>query len=228
MVKNRVVHLFGMARPAGSSGEKAPVTRPRQRRSERTRQAILEAALKLLAAGGPSAVTHRAVAEQAGISVGATTYYFASKYDLLGEVYRLHLARVRVRAESLYENRSGLQDAGGPPAHDRFAAGLQRYLEQGVLDDRLGSLATFELALERARDPALRRRLRSAQAESDAYAAEMLRDFGSREPERDADLLIAALNGLRLAWLAAGARSKFAERVPALVERLAHLMRTER
>jgi hypothetical protein len=35
--------------------------------------------------------------------------------------------------------------------------------------------------------------------------------------------LIAALNGLRLAWLAEGERSGFAQRVPKLVARLADL-----
>ena len=58
---------------------------------------------------------------------------------------------------------------------------------------------------------------------SNAYAAEMLGRLRSDDPETDATLLIAALNGLKLEWLAEGERSAFAERVPALARRLAEL-----
>jgi AcrR family transcriptional regulator len=195
--------------------------RPRQARSERTRQRLLDAALERLAAGGPGAVTHRAVAEQAGVSLGAATYYFASKYDLLEEVYRLHLTRIRERVEALGGVIAAQDGEAVPADRERLIAGLARYLEQGVREDRSGSLATFELALERARDPVLRRRLRVAKTESDAYAERMLRSVA---PGADAELLIAALNGLRMAWLAEGERSSFARRVPQLVSRLADLL----
>lgn len=214
---------------AGAPKRRGPVRsrRPRQARSERTRRGILEAALELLAAGGPAAVTHRAVATRAGVSLGATTYHFASKYDLLDEVYRLHLTRVRERAQSILEAFGG--DSRGAPAsaRDRLVAGLTRYLQEGVRRDRVGSLATFELALERARDPALRRRLRAAGDRSNAYAAQMLRALGSRTPEPDAELLVAVLAGLRLAWLAEGEGSAMARRVPAVLERVADLLPLE-
>jgi len=206
-----------------SEGSPPGRTRPRQERSERTRERLLDAALEILAAGGPGAVTHRAVAERAGVSLGGATYHFASKYDLLGELYRRHLRRVRERAEDL-RGLLALPGDGSPSPHDRLASGLARYLEQGVHEDRAGSLATFELALERARDPVLRRRLRTAAADSDALAARLLGELGSADPDSDAELLIAALSGLRLTWLAQGERSSFAERVPALAERLASML----
>jgi AcrR family transcriptional regulator len=183
---------------------------------------MLDAALALLAEGGPAAVTHRAVAERTGSSLGSVTYHFAAKVDLLHEVYRLHLARVRDRAESI--GQATMQQRPGPPNPARFADGLLRYLEQGVREDRDGSLATFELALERARDPALRRRLRAVKGDSDAFAAEQFAALGSSEPDTDAALVIAALDGLRLAWLSNGERSDFAKRVPAVVARLAALL----
>ena len=126
--------------------------RPRQARAERTRRKILEAARRLLAEGGNAAVTHRAVAEEAGVSLGATTYYFESKRDLLAEVFRMHLAGVRERADSLFESYwkgEGNLLKGDP---DTRAAAVGRYLEAGVREDRLSSLATFEVSLERARD----------------------------------------------------------------------------
>jgi TetR/AcrR family transcriptional regulator, regulator of biofilm formation and stress response len=206
-----------------SEGSRRGRSRPRQERSGQTRQRLLDAALEILAAGGPGAVTHRAVAERADVSLGGATYHFASRYGLFEELYRLHLRRVRERAEDL-RDLLALREDGSPSPRDRLASGLTSYLEQGVREDRAGSLATFELALERARDPALRRRLRSAAAESDALAARLLRELGSADPESDAELLIAALSGLRLTWLAQGERSAFAERIPALAERLASML----
>ena len=47
------------------------------------RDALLEAVIRLLESDGPSAVTHRAVAREAGVPLAAATYYFASIDDLL-------------------------------------------------------------------------------------------------------------------------------------------------
>ena len=47
------------------------------------RDALLDAVIRLLESDGPSAVTHRAVAREAGVPLAAATYYFASIDDLL-------------------------------------------------------------------------------------------------------------------------------------------------
>jgi DNA-binding transcriptional regulator YbjK len=47
------------------------------------REALLDAVLRILEADGPSGVTHRAVAAEAGVPLAAATYYFASIDDLL-------------------------------------------------------------------------------------------------------------------------------------------------
>src|ERR1044071_9508632 len=53
---------------------------------------ILEAALRVIGRSGREAVTHRAVAEEAGVPLGSTTYYFDSRDDLLGQALE-HVAR---------------------------------------------------------------------------------------------------------------------------------------
>jgi TetR/AcrR family transcriptional regulator, regulator of biofilm formation and stress response len=206
-----MLRVFEMPKPRRPSPRKQP-------RAERTRRRVLAAALELLAERGPAAVTHRSVSERADVSLGATTYYFGTKRQLLAEVFRAHLAAVHERVAELVAD--GAAAAAAAPAR---AAGLARFLEGAVRDDRLGTLATLELALERARDPLLRRRLQIPAARSDAYAAEMLRRLRSPCPEDDAVLLSAALNGLKLEWLAEGERSAFARRIPALARRLAEL-----
>jgi AcrR family transcriptional regulator len=55
------------------------------------RTAILSATLEIIASDGIDAVTHRRVAEQAGVSPGSTTHHFSSREDLLREAFRFYL-----------------------------------------------------------------------------------------------------------------------------------------
>lgn len=60
---------------------------------------IVEATLRLIGRIGISQVTHRRVAEEAGLSLAATTYFFASKEELIHTAFQyLHLNSA-VRAE---------------------------------------------------------------------------------------------------------------------------------
>lgn len=52
----------------------------RKRDPERRRQEIVRAATEMLLEG--STLSHRAVAQRAGVPLGATTYYFSSLHDL--------------------------------------------------------------------------------------------------------------------------------------------------
>ena len=61
--------------------------------AEGRRRAILEAALRVIAQGGPDAVTHRRVAGEAEVPLGSLTYYFDSREDLLREAFRHYLTQ---------------------------------------------------------------------------------------------------------------------------------------
>jgi DNA-binding transcriptional regulator YbjK len=52
-------------------------------KGEARRAALQGAVLRVLERGGPGAVTHRAVAAEAGVPLAAATYYFASIDELL-------------------------------------------------------------------------------------------------------------------------------------------------
>lgn len=61
-----------------------PITEaPRQARGARKRFEILHAAVALMTAHGTAAVTHRSVAQTAGVSLGAIRYYFETREALL-------------------------------------------------------------------------------------------------------------------------------------------------
>jgi len=52
-------------------------------KGEARRQLLKDAALRILEREGPAAVTHRAVAAEAGVPLAAATYYFESIDDLM-------------------------------------------------------------------------------------------------------------------------------------------------
>jgi AcrR family transcriptional regulator len=71
---------------------------PKTKRGETSRAAIFGAALELFQERGYEATTMRAIAERAGVSLGSSYHYFATKEHLVLEFYRhthqLHLVAV--------------------------------------------------------------------------------------------------------------------------------------
>lgn len=168
---------------------------PAQARGAARRQALLDAAVALLARDGARAVTHRAVAREAGTTHGAPRYYFATRDQLLDEALR-HIAARQVAAVERV-----LSEPGGAPAAER-ADRLARHIAGPLAADRDATIARYELFLETARRP----RLRPALEEwGDAYRRLLTAELaaaGSADPGTDAELLLNLLNGLLLAQLA--------------------------
>ena len=54
-------------------------TPARSTKAEQTRQSIIDAAMRLFRSGGYDQATMRAIADEAGVSVGNAYYYFSSK-----------------------------------------------------------------------------------------------------------------------------------------------------
>ena len=61
--------------------------------SEQRRQAILDAALRIIVRDGVRAVRHRAVAAEADVPLSATTYYFKDINDLITDTFALFVER---------------------------------------------------------------------------------------------------------------------------------------
>jgi AcrR family transcriptional regulator len=73
----------------GSSTSTSPGSGTGTSKSEQTRSLILETALRLFRERGYDRTTMRAIAEEAGVSVGNAYYYFASKEHLVQGFYDL-------------------------------------------------------------------------------------------------------------------------------------------
>ncbi|MCD0485579.1 TetR family transcriptional regulator [Streptacidiphilus sp. ASG 303] len=88
----------GAPAPADPVGGRA---RPKTGKSEQTRALILETAMRLFRERGYDRTTMRAIAGEAGVSVGNAYYYFASKESLIQGFYdrmtHEHAADARVR-----------------------------------------------------------------------------------------------------------------------------------
>lgn len=83
------------------------VSEPRSRGSESTRELIVETALRLFRERGFDATTMRAIAAEAGVSVGNAYYYFASKDELVQAYYdRAQIAHEEACRDLLATERS--------------------------------------------------------------------------------------------------------------------------
>jgi TetR/AcrR family transcriptional regulator, regulator of biofilm formation and stress response len=180
-----------------SSTAHEPASRRAAQRAER-RAAILQATVRILARDGLGAVTHRAVAREAGVPLAATTYYFSSKDELLSEALAIlvedELSRVGKRTAELGDSISSPEDS---------AAAMAEVLVPDTAAAK-ALLAKFQVYLEAARRPALREQAEHWQSAGAGLATLALGLAGAREPERLAPLLVAGIDGILVHELSRG------------------------
>ena len=162
------------------------------------------------------AVTHRRVAEVAGLPLASTTYWFQSKEHLL-------TAALERAADRDIERLRGCLGETPENAPDPLGLAVGAVLgpsEGSGQTSRGWLLATYALVLEAARRPALRE---VTMRWTDAYLEALppvLAAAGSRQPRSDAELLLAAADGLLVEQLASNDASDLAPRLRRLAEAL--------
>jgi DNA-binding transcriptional regulator YbjK len=151
---------------------------------------LLRAAIELLGETGAKSVTHRAVAERAGLPLASTTYYFESVQQLIEEALKLHVAERVAELQGL---------AGAVATGDASAQDIAERLAEALVARPPGVLvAQYQMYLEAARNPALRPAVGEALAAFERLAAAVLAVLGAREPEQTADAIVAVLDGFAL------------------------------
>jgi DNA-binding transcriptional regulator YbjK len=159
----------------------------RRASAQRRRAALLAAAGDLAAEVGAGAVTHRAVAERAGVPLSTTSYFFSSIDELVTEALR---ARADERSVAIEETeRAAIDDQLGSAAEvieavvDRALAADERaqggevelFLAAGRRDDlRPHAAATVDGCVERAARQFAR--MGSGRADEVAWAVTALDD----------------------------------------------------
>jgi AcrR family transcriptional regulator len=137
----------------------------RRARGVASRTAIIQATARVLGRDGLDAVTHRAVAAEAGVSVARTTYHFATLNALLTATH------VAVANENIERLRAATALAAGGQLSlvDACSAYLVEQLGPGVGDFR----AVLEFQVAAARQPSLR----PAAATANAGFIELIKVF---------------------------------------------------
>jgi len=161
------------------------------------REAILQAAVELIGEQGPDALTHRAVAERAGVSLSATTYWFSSKEEIFRQAVALAAGDEVARLERLVLDlapRELTPTAWARELSAALAADVQRNPAQPV--------AMYEFVLEASRRPDLRGEVARWETAHLRLAEAGLRAVGSADPETDAHIVVAVVSGLMLGLLA--------------------------
>jgi DNA-binding transcriptional regulator YbjK len=141
----------------------------RRARGAASRQAIVEAAGRVVVARGLAAVTHRAVAEEAGVPLARTTYHFPTVDALLRAIQRHLTERSDARLLTFIGAAKGRRASIVEACCD--------FLEELLGTRRREFLASVELAVAAARRP----ELLSVSSLSGGVVIPMIRAFGADE-----------------------------------------------
>ncbi|WP_280404011.1 TetR/AcrR family transcriptional regulator [Nocardia brasiliensis] len=124
--------------------------RPRRRRDPAQRRAeIIAAAETIIAEHGVGALTHRAVAQQAGLSPGSATYYFETLDEIL-------IAALQNSLNHLDGLMTVWADTFRGADHATLLAGLVDSVMICFGPDRNQMIVSYELTTAAMRNPALR------------------------------------------------------------------------
>ncbi|QDQ12665.1 TetR/AcrR family transcriptional regulator [Streptomyces spectabilis] len=162
---------------------------PRRRDPARRVEEIAAASERVIAERGVEGLTHRAVAAEAGVPLGATTYHFATKDDLIAAALRRSVDRFAAYLDAWVERRPELT----PEQHAVLLA--DAVLPPSGGPERAQQVVDLELYLAALRRPALRHI-------AEEHQAHILRALAHYTDPDTAAAAGAALMGISLRSLA--------------------------
>ncbi len=158
---------------------------------------LLQTTLRLIADEGIDAVSHRSVAEAAGVPLGSTTYWFSSRQDMLRQALE-HFARLEI--ETLREHLGAV--LGRRLSRKRLVDEFTDLLAPQLGQARWRTVAQYAFLNEAARQPELGPVCREWTVAWQQALAEMFASLGAGDPELEARMFLAMLDGLLLEQLA--------------------------
>ncbi len=167
-------------------------TRIRPVRGE-AREAILGATLEVIARHGLDAVTHRRVAELAGVSPGSTTHHFASREELIRASFRRYMDIADGLLNRIDEE---LRATVADPA-ERVRELLASLVEEEFADARLVR-AEYEMILFASTDDELASFIRGWEARGIGFLAGYLEAAGAPRAVEAARILVNLTRGFEL------------------------------
>jgi TetR/AcrR family transcriptional regulator, regulator of biofilm formation and stress response len=179
---------------------------------------LLQATLRIIGRSGIDAVTHRAVALEAGVSVGAVTYHFGTRDGLVIAALEQAVSREvhRLRALAL-ELQSKAFDVA------QWIDTLVNWYARDLASDAETHIACYEAFLAAARS-ARHRPLITEWFETWRQSAELaLRAAGSSSPRSQSEIFISAFIGIVLRQLAVP-RRRFKAETKAILTQLVGIL----
>ena len=172
--------------------------------SQRVRDAIVAAAVKIVARDGVAAVTHRRLAVEADVSLSSTTWHFATKADIL-EAALDWTAQHEVARIAAIADRLG--DAAFDPT--AWAEELADWLVDQVTDERDTAVALYRLQVELLGSAGAREVHRAWGEGLRTLGERVLESSPTATPDLDIRLVVAALDGLRLSVILSGEETEW-------------------
>ncbi|MET1077824.1 MAG: TetR family transcriptional regulator [Pseudomonas sp.] len=202
--------------------------------SEQRRQAILDAAMRLIVREGVRAVRHRAVAAEAAVPLSATTYYFKDINDLITDTFAQFVEQSAAYMAEFWKSTQGLLQAqvdklDGTQASRRLVADeiarlAVEYVRHQLLtrrDDLMAEQAFQQEALLNPRLHALVRAHRQILLQGVTHFFQVL---GSHQPEQDAKLLTGIIVRMEYQGLLDGVEHLDSEEMLAILKRYLYLV----
>jgi DNA-binding transcriptional regulator YbjK len=158
------------------------------------REALLAAAVEVVAEQGVGGATHRAIAASAGVPLSTTSYFFASLDDLIVAALKAFatesIAELEATATAFTSSTLTPSEA------------VQLLVDALVEEPRASTIAQFEIYLEAARRSELRVEVRKIVDGFERLAYSALRAVGARRPREGARAFVAVADGFALQRLA--------------------------
>ncbi|MHA7284371.1 TetR/AcrR family transcriptional regulator [Arthrobacter sp. TMS2-4] len=152
------------------------------------RESLCTAAVSLLAAGGPRALTHRAVDRTAGVPLGSTSNLYRTQEALVGGV-------VDFLVQADYRGLGRLRNENPQNAKD-LATALARFVSASRTTGREYARARQALLVHASDTPSSGTALAEGRLRLIAWGADALRSIGATRPEEKSALIVGMVDGM--------------------------------
>lgn len=156
------------------------------------RTEIIDAAIEVMARVGLAGLSMRLVANQARIPLGALSYYFDDKSDLIAQAFAQLSER---EIERVVHTAELLEPSMSPEALADLVADM---IIDGFSSPRGAIVTRYELVTEASRDERLRPMFEAWYAAMVPALSRLFREIGSHQPELDARTVMAVMAGLEI------------------------------
>ena len=160
---------------------------------------MIAATVRIVAREGVAAVTHRRVAAEAGVALSSTTWHFSTKAEILEAALRWTASH---EVEGIAAIAVRLGDSDFDPA--AWAEQLGDWLVEQVTSEREIAVALYRLQVELLGSAGARQVHHEWGEGLRAVGERVLESSPTTTPELDIRLVVAALDGLRMAVISSG------------------------